>query len=213
MTLYKNTVSNLLWKALIKLQNSHEFQPFRLVGGTALSLQIGHRKSVDIDLFTDAEYGSIDFNALETKLKELFPCVEPSFSGQISMGTSYFVGNNKEELIKLDIFYTDTFVFPVVHYENIRLASIEEIIAMKLEVVGNSGRKKDFWDLHELLDKFSLQTMFEFYFKRYPYGHSQEELLQKLLDFKEADNDFEPICFKGKIWEVIKSDFENLINQ
>lgn len=35
------------------------FEPFRLVGGTALSLQMGHRLSVDIDLFTDAEYGTL----------------------------------------------------------------------------------------------------------------------------------------------------------
>jgi hypothetical protein len=40
------------------------FNPFRLVGGTSLSLQLGHRMSIDIDLFTDADYGSIDFKAI-----------------------------------------------------------------------------------------------------------------------------------------------------
>jgi hypothetical protein len=40
------------------------FNPFRLVGGTSLSLQLGHRMCIDIDLFTDADYGSIDFKAI-----------------------------------------------------------------------------------------------------------------------------------------------------
>ncbi|MCG9898690.1 MAG: nucleotidyl transferase AbiEii/AbiGii toxin family protein [Hydrotalea sp.] len=45
------------------------FDPFRLVGGTALSLYFGHRMSVDIDLFTDAPYGTIDFDKIESWLK------------------------------------------------------------------------------------------------------------------------------------------------
>lgn len=211
MKLYRNTVSDLLWEVLTKLMNSEVFQEFRLVGGTSLSLQIGHRESVDIDLFTDVEYGSIDFEKLDSELKNLFPYVEPVFIGKIAMGTSYFVGNHNDELIKLDIFYTDPFVFPLIEFDNIRLSSIEEIIAMKLEVIGNSGRKKDFWDIHELLEEFTLEQMFDFYFKRYPYNHSKDELLKKLTDFDEADNDFEPICYKGKVWELIKLDFENLV--
>lgn len=212
MTLYRNTVSDLLWETLLKLMNTEEFLPFRLVGGTSLSLQIGHRESVDIDLFTDVDYGSIDFNTLDTKIRELFPFVQPdTIHNQIGMGISYFVGTDVENLIKLDIFYTDNFVFPIHEPDNIRLAAIEEIIAMKLEVIGIKGRKKDFWDIHELLNNYSLDQMFVFYFKRYPYGHTKEELLEKLIDFTEADNDFNPICYKGKIWELIKQDFEKLI--
>ncbi len=63
--IFKNTVSDLLWETLTQLMNWEELSTFRLVGGTALSLQIGHRMSVDIDLFTDAEYGSIDFGQMK----------------------------------------------------------------------------------------------------------------------------------------------------
>jgi hypothetical protein len=62
--MYWNTVSPLLERVLIDLMTEELFSPFRLVGGTALSLQIGHRESVDIDLFTDADYGSIDFKEI-----------------------------------------------------------------------------------------------------------------------------------------------------
>lgn len=67
--LYWNTVNNLLKDTLITLMQSKELLEFRLVGGTALSLYLGHRISVDIDLFTDAPYRSINFNQIENFLK------------------------------------------------------------------------------------------------------------------------------------------------
>jgi hypothetical protein len=72
--LYWNTVSPLLKSILLQLMRCELFKQFRLVGGTALSLQIGHRLSVDIDLFTDAAYDSINFNAIDNYLREAFPC-------------------------------------------------------------------------------------------------------------------------------------------
>jgi hypothetical protein len=62
MNIYKNTVSDLLWELLSALMTFDELNSFHLVGGTSLSLLLGHRKSIDIDLFTDAEYGTIDFD-------------------------------------------------------------------------------------------------------------------------------------------------------
>lgn len=59
--LYYTTVNELLKSSLSKLMASEVFSQFRLVGGTALSLQIGHRESIDIDLFSDVEYGTLDF--------------------------------------------------------------------------------------------------------------------------------------------------------
>lgn len=61
--------------ALIKLMSCEELSQFRLVGGTALSLQLGHRISVDIDLFTDAPYESVDFAKIDSLLNAMFPYV------------------------------------------------------------------------------------------------------------------------------------------
>lgn len=190
-----------------------EFNCFRLVGGTSLSLQLGHRESIDIDLFTDKDYGTIDFSMLEAKLVETFPYVDYQRIELVGMGKSYFIGNNKHELIKLDLFYTDTFVFPIIHKQNIRFSSIEEVIAMKLEIIANGGRKKDFWDIHELLNKFTLEEMIEFYLKRNPYSYSKDDLLSKMIDFSNAEDDFTPNCYRGKAWELIKLDFEKLVNK
>ena len=148
--LYYNTVNNLLKKSLLQLMAADEFASFRLVGGTALSLQIGHRESIDIDLFSDVDYGKIDFDSIEKYLALNFSYVD-HFSNRIpGFGKSYLIGENKDNAVKLDIFYTDKFIQLIFIEDSIKMASIEEIIAMKLDVIQRGGRKKDFWDLHEL---------------------------------------------------------------
>lgn len=86
MKLQLNTVSDLLWKSLQELMRLEEFNHFRIVGGTSLSLQLGHRESIDIDLFTDADYGSIDFKKLEKALIRTFQYVELPEVETIGMG-------------------------------------------------------------------------------------------------------------------------------
>ncbi len=211
--LHLNTVSNNLLDTLNKLMRMEEFNPFRLVGGTALSLQLGHRISVDIDLFTDANYGSIDFTAIDNLLEKTFPFTEMLYAGNTGLGKSYYIGNSKEKSVKLDLFYTDLFIRPIIEKDFIRMASIEEIAAMKMEVIGNGGRKKDFWDIHELLDYLSLDQILALHTERYPYSHSKETLINNLIDFQFADDDLDPICLKGKYWELIKVDFSEIIDK
>ena len=211
--LYLNTVSNNLFNTIQKLMGMKEFETFRLVGGTALSLQLGHRLSADIDLFTDELYGSIDFELIDKSLENSFPFVKMLYEGNAGFGKSYHIGNSKEEAVKLDVFYTDSFIRPIIEKDFVRMASIEEIAAMKMEVVGNGGRKKDFWDIHELLDYLSFEQMLALHAERYPYSHSKTELIDKIVDFQIADNNADPICLKGKYWELIKLDFINEIAQ
>lgn len=205
--LYFNTVNELLKSSLLKLMEAEEFSKFRLVGGTALSLQIGHRESIDIDLFSDIEYGTLNFNEIEDFLKSNFKHVDfldvPS-----AMGKAYFIGENKDNTVKLDVFYTDTYIQPFIEEDGIRMATIEEIIAMKVDVIQRGGRKKDFWDLHALIDSYSIKQMMDFHEQRYPYTHDKDLIIKNFTNFDQADNDFDPICFKGKYWEFIKEDFE-----
>lgn len=88
---------------------------------------------------------------------------------------------------------------------------LEEIAAMKLEVIGHNGRKKDFWDIHELFETFSLEQMLTFRSERYPYSHTKEVLITKLTDFQYADSEFDPKYLRGKYWELIIVDMEELV--
>lgn len=210
--LYYSTVNDLLKNSLLQLMQSEIFNDFRLVRGTALSLQIGHRESIDIDLFSDADYGTLDFGSIENYLKENFKFVD--YLDTIpAMGKSYFIGEDKENTIKLDLYYTDSYIQPYIEVNGVRMATIEEIIAMKIDVVQRGGRKKDFWDLHDLLQLYNISQMLDLHEQRYPYTHDRDLIIQNFTSFDQADEDFNPICFKGKYWEFIKEDFEEIINE
>lgn len=184
-----------------------EFDTFRLVGGTSLSLRYGHRMSDDIDLFTDVEYGSLDFSHIQDVLRREFPYCQGNCGEVVGFGTSYLVGNSKDDCVKLDLFYTDPFIRAKEQYGNLRIASVNDIVAMKMDVISRGGRKKDFWDLHLLHNKFSITQMLSLYEKRYPYGASTEECIIGLTNFNIADNDPDPICLQHKMWQLIKLDF------
>ena len=196
----------------MELMQAKEFEAFRLVGGTALSLQRGHRLSVDIDLFTDAIYGSIDFVAITSFLRNNYSYVDTSDDSNIGFGKSYFVGDDGENCIKLDIFYsTENFIDPVVIIDGIRMASVEDIIAMKIDVVSRGGRKKDFWDIHELMNDYSIIHMLALHEQRHPYIHDKGLIKANFTKFENADLDFDPVCLKGKAWEVIKLDMLDFV--
>lgn len=206
MKLHLDTVSPLLQDVLEFLMQRPEIEMFRLVGGTSLSLQLGHRISTDIDLFTDAAYGSIDFDAIDRMLKNNFAYFQESSISKVALGRPYFVGKSELEAVKLDIYYTDKFLYEPIFINKIRLADPRDIVAMKLETIVQVSRKKDFWDLHELMEHFALSDMVSFYKNRYPFGYSEDEIFDAILNISSADDDLTPICTKSKFWELIKFD-------
>ena len=177
------TVKPILRSTLERLMEMEEFTPFRLVGGTSLSLRHGHRMSDDIDLFTDAEYGSLDFYKLQKILRKEFPYCQGDCGDVVGFGASYIVGNSKDDCVKLDLFYTDPFIRPMDIFGTIRMAAVEDIVAMKMDVVSRGGRKKDFWDLHMLSNHYSIEQMLSLYEERRPYGATKEECTSGLTNF------------------------------
>lgn len=207
MALHWDTVTPLLREGLELFMQEPLFNDFRIVGGTALSLQLGHRLSIDIDLFSEVLYGSIDFKELDTFIRARYSYVDPgTLPAIIAMGMFYIVGNDDRNAFKLDLMYTDEFIEPYILDDGIRLATTAEIAAMKLDVVQRKGRKKDFWDIHELLDIYSVPEMLSLHELRYPYTHERELLIQNFTDFSLADEEPDPVCLKGKHWELIKMD-------
>jgi hypothetical protein len=91
------------------------------------------------------------------------------------------------------------------------MATIEEIIAMKIDIVQRGGRKKDFWDLHEVIERYPLSKMIQLHNQRYPYSHDKQAIMDNFINFDAADDDFDPICLRGKYWELIKLDLINCI--
>ena len=208
ISLQYDTVTPLLKKVLRQLMDEPLFAPFRLVGGTNLSLRYGHRLSVDIDLFTDSEYRSLDFASFEDCLRSKYSYYNCNDKGSIvGMGRSYYIGNSEEDSVKIDLMYADPFIGEVEILDGIRMASLDDIVAMKMNVVSRGGRKKDFWDLHYLLGQYSLSEMFALHEKRHEWEHNTTQLIHNLTDFAIADDMPDPICLLGKDWDDIKLDW------
>jgi hypothetical protein len=125
--LRKETVSSSILESLAVLMEMKTLSTHRLVGGTALALQIGHRVSVDIDLFSD---GKNDYEAIEEELHEKFGnkfAKGRNISSSFSRGIAVFINNIKTDILD----WKTRFIRPVLLDESIRLASKEDIIPMK----------------------------------------------------------------------------------
>nr|WP_315167155.1 nucleotidyl transferase AbiEii/AbiGii toxin family protein [uncultured Flavobacterium sp.] len=157
--LYKETVSQEMWELLQKLMKDEMLKDFYLVGGTSLSLQIGHRLSIDIDLFTTKDF---DVLAMLGNLKK-------SHSSLKVENTDTNTLMIKIGSIKVDILaHKYAWQRPIQAIENVRLASIHDIGAMKLHAIFQNGtRIKDFVDMYFLLDHHPLKDYLEAYQRKY----------------------------------------------
>ena len=183
--LQTQTVVPELLELLIKIMNLNQFDDFLLVGGTSLALQIGHRNSIDIDLFGKCE---ID--------EELFT------KTLIQFGTFEVFKRSKNILItsingvKVDFV---NYQYPLLE----DYVVIDDIAAMKLNAISGRGSKKDFIDLYFLLNEFSLIEMIEFYLEKY-FDGSKFMVVKSLSYFADADLDQTPPIHLDFDWEICK---------
>ena len=208
MILRTNIASPTLLECLYKIMSHKAFDNHYLVGGTALALQRGHRISIDIDMFTNQLYGEMKTDEIADALKELFTYVDGLHKLKETQTVyTLFVGNNKDDCVKLDICYDENPIFPLVNTNGIRMVSEKDIAAMKINAITQDRqRKKDFWDIHDLLETYSIEDMVTFALKRYPWSL---DLLKIIDGFKRLPqlNDYTEIrCLKGKYWEFIVED-------
>ena len=215
MSLHYETISPLLKDTLQKISDNPIFKDFTLIGGTCLSLQLGHRRSIDIDLFTDIDYGKMVTKDIKDFLQNNFPYTENLESlDQSAMGYSLYIGHSRTDKIKVDLFYTEKFIFPIQEIDNIRIADIREIAAMKIgAITQDEPRQKDFWDIHELSEKFSLKDMIDWAIKRNEWAISEEDVLkgfQKMDSVKESKEGID--CFRGNYWSLVKDDLQEMVN-
>lgn len=189
MRLYYDTVSTPLLSILRRLMSAEMLNDFRLVGGTALALQRGHRMSVDIDLFTDLDYADMPVADMRNYLEKEFPVHRGTESMDMpANGYHIFLSEGQEPPIKVDFFYTEPFIFPAIEEDGLRIADQREIAAMKLGVIGNQiYRQKDYWDVHDLLEDYSLSEMIQWALQRDPYSFTKEDIFKGLQQVNQVE--------------------------
>ena len=188
------TIDTKTLELLKALQAVPELSNLQLVGGTALALQIGHRKSIDLDLF-----GKIEID--NYKLAEILNAIGKIKILKNSGSINIFTINN----IKVDIVnYPYKWLNSPIKEQGISLASISDISSMKLAAITGRGTKKDFIDLFFLLKRYSLKNIFKFYNNKFPDG-SELLVLKSMLYFDDAESDDMPIMLKEIDWTKIKT--------
>jgi predicted nucleotidyltransferase component of viral defense system len=186
---------------LKSLMSRKYLEQFVLVGGTALALQIGHRKSVDLDMFTVSE---IDTDALLENLQQDYS-VQPKVRTQGSLISDI-------EGIKVDfIRFKYAFTYPIVEIDGIRLLSVKDIAPMKLDAITGRGSKKDFYDLYFLLERFTLPEILELYLQKYPHS-TLFHVIKSLTWFEDADPQALPdVLEKKNTWAQVKKRIEKAV--
>jgi len=158
--LFLNTIEPKTLALLKRLQALPELEETRLVGGTALALQLGHRISVDLDIFGKWNYSEDmlgKFSAVGQAEKE-----SGTPDGKMAF---FYIDGVKVDCVAYDMY---DWLEPPVEEDGIRLAGIKDIAAMKVNAITNRGTRKDFVDMARLLENYSLVDIFAWYRKKYP---------------------------------------------
>jgi hypothetical protein len=201
MKLHYEQISNEMKTLLIQLMQIKELSAFRLVGGTNLALQLGHRFSVDIDLFAGG--GAPTPETTSKILIEHFP-KEITINRIQQYGFAASIKN-----IKVDIYdWKVPFAEAPIEVDGIRLASVKDIFAFKCEALSGRKVEKDFVDIAEISLHFPLQELLETFQARYPH-YAKASVMEPLLKPSIFERDFSIKYAEGKSWEkyneIIKS--------
>lgn len=189
------TVERRTLALLKQLQQMSLLQNSRLVGGTALALQLGHRNSIDLDFFGEFQNSYIDFlNAFNNEGLTVN-----------SLQNTKSIHIFEIEGVKVDIVnYPYKWLEDPIEDDGIKLSGLKDIASMKLAAITNRGTKKDFIDMYFLLQHFSLNEMVEYYKTKYD-TNSIYNVIRSLVYFADAENDPMPKMYIPVIWDEVKS--------
>lgn len=196
------TVNAHTLELLRRLMAEPMFASLRLVGGTALALQYGHRNSIDLDFFGQLEDDAEEVKAILRKHGKLSVIKE---SRNIKI---YLLNNIKVDFVNYNYSWIDA---PVVE-EQIKLASPKDIAAMKINAIEGRGTKKDFIDIYFLLQHYTLHEILTFYQQKYP-ENSIFRALMSLSYFEDAETQIMPVMYVPISWDEIKTTIQSQVNQ
>jgi hypothetical protein len=201
--LHTETVLPHTYDLLKRLMQDEKLKDFNLVGGTALSLQIGHRMSVDLDMFSSSSFFPADLKIHLTENYGDFDIRRESSHMLITLISG----------VKVDfINYPYPLIKELVNEDGIRMYSLDDISAMKLSAIGNSGKRlKDFIDLAVLSSHFSLKEMLENFEKKFPISNSMH-IIRSVGFHKEIIHDEIKIINHKYDWERAQSRIFDMID-
>lgn len=200
--MFLNSLPEKTKQLFIKLSQEDFLTDFYLSGGTALSLQLNHRQSEDLDFFSQNLF---DPQILLEQLNK-FGQTE---NVVIEKGTlNLYLNQTKLQFLYYPYKLLESFLY----YEKIKISSILDIACTKLITISDRGSKKDFIDLYFLLQKFQLKEILDILNKKYQsINYNKIHILKSLLYFADADNQPMPIMIDKIDWNNIKEEIQHQV--
>ncbi len=178
-------------------------RPFYLAGGTALALRLGHRLSLDLDLFANLDELGVD---LRRSIRHEMLAFRPLETLQDSpLGLVLKAGEHAVSFFT----YGYPLLEPTDAVEGLQVARLLDLGLMKLDAVAGRGERKDYYDLYFLCRHVPLEAFFERAGEKYPHTPGFQALvLSGLVDFDKADQQADPIMLVETSWESVKEFFQ-----
>jgi predicted nucleotidyltransferase component of viral defense system len=198
--LFWNTVTENMRLVMNGFTKSELGERFYLAGGTALSLQMGHRHSIDLDFFSQTE----DIPTLRPHLEKTLSQFNATLTDS-SWGNLVYLANNT----RVGFYgYGYSLVEPLIKEKEVRLASILDIALMKLDALLSRAARKDFYDLYFICQSIPLRKIFDNAPQKYPSVRDFEaQTLKRLVYFENAEQETDPQLIKLVSWNAVKECF------
>ena len=200
--LHLETIESGTLALLKQLQDLPELDGFHLVGGTALALHFGHRKSIDLDLFG----ANFDKELIRNAIKKNFKKIK-FVDAPIDWSLFCFINEVKVDVVRYPHPLLDE---PIIN-QAFTLYDVPDLAAMKLNAILMRGTKKDFWDIHELTLHYSLDQLISFFETKFPDQRQLISVPQALVYFEDAEHSPNPVCLKGLEWNTVKKNIQNVV--
>jgi hypothetical protein len=183
---------------LNRLMGLDFLENFSLVGGTNLALRFGHRLSFDIVLFSPHPFSNFD---LAEKLESSFDIIE---TGNLNnkIGLFCFINNVKVDFVQHHYF---ALLDEIEIIDGIRMFGLRDISAMKIFAMLKRPRKKDHWDIAEILKHMSLDDVINSFLEKYPSKPFLISIPKALTYTGDVDIDQEPVSLNDTTLEDVKS--------
>ena len=209
MNVYWESIHQNLRSILSYLGQQSYIKRFYLAGGTALALQLGHRKSVDLDFFSEN-----DEVGKTTRTQIIKSFLKDPFQGQVieDVDGNLLLSVNQTEVGFFGYGYP--LIEPLHEMNTIPMAGIIDIGLMKLDALTSRGSRKDFYDLFWIAREVPIGDLLEFGNRKYPFMRDFPLIvIEHMVNFENADRDVQPVLFKHTPWEEVREFFINQVKE
>ena len=173
-------------------------EDFYLAGGTGLALQIGHRRSADLDLFRETAFAS-------TELRDRLRGLDALRALETAPATVHLQLHG----VKVSfLHYPYPLLFPLRAFDRLAVADARDIACMKLDAIANRGSRRDFVDLYLAATTYGLGEIFDWFGRKYAsVSYSRTHLFKALTYFADAEVEPTPDMLVPLEWATFKEYF------